>query len=438
MLETCLKRSLWEPPNIDIGKLISQAKQQFNVRLGESLLYVFRTSPYIDTLYVEYDSDHNPIINKRFTFCEGFTWNYQDEIFFHKRCVSNTTCTFDSDVFDEIYEYYNRIHPEWKLQRYMLNRIRLLDHIYNCMRKNTAKELLYKAGLDELAVNIYELDELNLLSTKPSDIFDGVPMKALRGLNCKYGIKLLNNDNVRSYVKEINSMHSNIFNKRLNDAQCLYMQFLIENKLTPIEVGRLFEAHKGSYERIWCLSQIQDEINEHIKRQRLQHAIEELKETIGSIDPIYMKYIKKTKNPILDSKILQLKKYLGVKRSEYDDQIRRNNRKKNQEWQEKDHGYVVRFPQTINDFCREAIYMQNCLLGYVPALLENDTTILFIRELSDVNKPFITMEIHNGQLTQAFHRFDEDCSDEEMLWIMDYCSRHDIACGLKYYNGEWL
>ena len=147
------------------------------------------------------------------------------------------------------------------------------------MRKNTAKELLYKAGLDELAVNIYELDELNLLSTKPSDIFDGVPMKALRGLNCKYGIKLLNNDNVRSYVKEINSRYSNVFNKRLNDAQCLYMLFLIENKLTPIEVGRLFSAHKGKYERIWCLSQIQDEIYAHIKRQRRQHAIEELKET---------------------------------------------------------------------------------------------------------------------------------------------------------------
>lgn len=71
MLETCLKRSLWEPPDIDIGKLISQAKQQVNARLGESLLYIFRTSPYIDTLYVEYDSDYNPIINKRFTFCEG-------------------------------------------------------------------------------------------------------------------------------------------------------------------------------------------------------------------------------------------------------------------------------------------------------------------------------------------------------------------------------
>ncbi len=71
MLETCLKRSLWEPPSIDIGKLISQAKQHVNARLGESLLYIFRTSPYIDTLYVEYDSDYNPIINKRFTFCEG-------------------------------------------------------------------------------------------------------------------------------------------------------------------------------------------------------------------------------------------------------------------------------------------------------------------------------------------------------------------------------
>ena len=62
MLETCLKRSLWEPPDIDIGKLISQAKQHVNARQGEDFLYIFRTSPYIDTLYVESDSDHNPII----------------------------------------------------------------------------------------------------------------------------------------------------------------------------------------------------------------------------------------------------------------------------------------------------------------------------------------------------------------------------------------
>lgn len=71
--------------------------------------------------------------------------------------------------------------------------------------------------------------------------------------------------------------------------------------------------------------------------------------------------------------------------------------------------------------------MSNCLLTYVEAVIHNETTIIFIREKKDINKPFITIEVYEDQLMQAYHRFNEDCTAEEIEWICDYCSRHAIG-----------
>ena len=128
-------------------------------------------------------------------------------------------------------------------------------------------------------------------------------------------------------------------------------------------------------------------------------------------------------------RIRSLKYYLLRKREEYDVLFRRSNRKRNPDWEERNHGFVVRYPQTINDFCREAVYMSNCLITYVEAYVNNDTTILFMRKPDDFNKPFITIEIFENTLMQAFHRFNERCSKEEAEWILEYCKRHDIDPG---------
>ena len=66
-------------------------------------------------------------------------------------------------------------------------------------------------------------------------------------------------------------------------------------------------------------------------------------------------------------------------------------------------------------------------MTYLDAFLCNETTILFVRENDDVNKPFITMEIYEDELMQAYHRFNEDCTLEEAIWICDYCDRHGIG-----------
>lgn len=65
-----------------------------------------------------------------------------------------------------------------------------------------------------------------------------------------------------------------------------------------------------------------------------------------------------------------------------------------------------------------------------------DTTILFMREASDPNRPFITIEIYKDELMQAYHRFNEDCTKEEAEWIASYCKRYGIRTGKFKFNAE--
>jgi hypothetical protein len=141
------------------------------------------------------------------------------------------------------------------------------------MRKNTAKEILYKAGLDELAANIEDMDEMDLLSSRPSDIYEGVSMRTLRALNCREGAALLALSYNRKFLKDLQVKFPEIFRESLNDAQCSYLNHLITGELTVGEVGRLFKARRLKLLLIWNDSQYKMFLlREKNKKQALQVA----------------------------------------------------------------------------------------------------------------------------------------------------------------------
>ena len=432
LLELNTYQNTWTPPEIDEVKMAYSIRNDECVVNYRDYLYIFQTEPYIDSIYIEYDIDREPMDILRFTIHEGYVWEKEYEEFFHDFFVKHRMCGFSGGQLDKVYDYYNEKHPEWHLQRYLTKGTRLLDHIYNCQKENTAKEMLYKAGLDELAVNIDELDELNLIARKPSDLYDGLSMRVLRSVNCPDGAKLISDKDRRAFIKMLNHKFPSLFDSRLNDAQCRYMRFLIDGDLTIGEVGRLFGSRKPALSRIWTRSQYDTFMaTDNIKRR-----IKELCAIYSSIDPIYENYIRNCKDPAEDLNIKQLEFYLLLHREEYDKAIRRSNRERDYDWMERGDKYYVRYPQTINDFCRESLFMQNCLLTYVEAVKENDTTILFMRKADDVNTPFITIEIYMGELIQAYHRFNEDCTKEEADWIRDYCERHGINASKFEFNAD--
>ena len=146
---------------------------------------------------------------------------------------------------------------------------------------------------------------------------------------------------------------------------------------------------------IWNLSQYELFLAKEKKWEDL--------DKLAAIDPLYAKSVAEAQRDQgkYNKDLSHLRYYLLEHREEYDKAIRRSNRFRSADWQERNVDYIVRYPQTINDFCREAVYMSNCLFTYVEALLHNDTTILFLRRAEEPNTPFITMEIFHGSLLQA-------------------------------------
>ena len=443
ILEIYTEKNTWTPQEIDEYALVESMAQDVNAKQGDGFVYVFRTQPYIDSVYARYDENRKPVEIKRFAFHEGYIWSNKAERAFDEYCVNNKNCAYNGGAMDEIFTYYSKLHPEWHLKRYYTKGIRLLDHIYHCMKKNTAKELLYKSGLDELAVGVYQRKNINLIASNPSEIYDGLSMKVLRSLNCEYGALLLNNEKCKEHIKDLDATFPNLLKTKLNDAQCKYLAMLIRGDLTVGETGRLFGSRKDSLAHAWSAGFADNLIGQYISkcreqereqrehefaqmmkyRERSEHELMQIMKKLERIDPIYKKCLKSARNSIEE-----LRHYLLNNRKDYDKAIARSNRKRIYEWQERTEGYMVRYPQTINDFCREAIYMQNCLLAYVEPYINNDTTLLFMRKKDDINMPSITIEIYKNELMQAYHRFNEDCTKEEANWIREYCRRHGIDC----------
>ncbi len=422
----------WLPPEIPEEEMAYEVRNDVNASQSDDYLYIFRTDPYIDSIYIEYDRDRNPVDIRRFAIHEGYVWDPESEDFFHEHCIKSQHCTYPGGQLDRLFDEYRVIHPEWHIKRYRTKGLRLLDHLYNCMKKNTAKEMLYKAGLDELAAHIDELDELNLLASRPSELYDGLTMKVLRSVNCPDGASLLASAKERAFVKELNLKFPDLFEEQLNDAQCRYLKALIKGNLTVGEAGRLLRSRKPDLAKISTRSLFEL----FMAQERRYMQLKVLFETFGEIDPIYENYLRTTADLKNDDNVRQLEFYLIRHRAEYDRKMRLSNRKRDLSWQEHGKDYIVRFPQTINDFCREAIYMQNCLMAYVDAVINNDTDILFMRRADDVNRPFITMEVYEGHLMQAYHRFNGDCTDEEAAWIRGYFDRHGLSVGRYRFNAD--
>lgn len=429
MLELFQKvKNIWNPPYIGEQEAKKICKMSESYLQAERFV-IFKVEPYIDAYYIQYgcEEDLSDSYMKRFTFHEDYRWSYEDELVFEEMCVKNERILFDGGTINCVYKYFSEEYPDWKLQRYHTKSMRLLEHIYHCMRKGSAKEILYKAGLDELAANVDMLDEIDLMSRKPSDIYEGITIRNLRALNCKEGALLLSTESNRKYIKELQIKFPSIFNDELNEAQCKYLRYLIDGDLTIRETGRLFEARMAQLKYMWTPAQY----DLFIWMEKKNKAVEEM-EDIAVIDSIYSNYIKKVNTECSDTvrrNLQALRFYLINQREEYNRLFRRSNRKRDIDWQERNNGYVVRYPQTINDFCRESIYMSNCLLTYVDAYIQNDTTVLFMRKTDEFNTPFITLEIFNNTLMQAYHRFNRDCSVDEAKWIWDYCGRHGISRG---------
>ena len=79
-------------------------------------------------------------------------------------------------------------------------------------------------------------------------------------------------------------------------------------------------------------------------------------------------------------------------------------------------GLTVVIPTTAEAFRREGQAQSNCVARlYLPRVIENQTNVVFIRKDTDLDKSFITCEVHNGHIIQYFLSHNRDANEDYLL-----------------------
>ena len=130
MLEFGFMENNWKPTELsgdEIRALIDSTSSQ--LLSAEYCLIIFQASPFIDSILVSEGS-----YVARFAFHVDYIWSRADEELFERTCLLNPLCRYTVEHLDEIFELYSSEYPEWHLKRYYTASLKMLDHIYHCLK----------------------------------------------------------------------------------------------------------------------------------------------------------------------------------------------------------------------------------------------------------------------------------------------------------------
>ena len=335
----------------------------------------------------------------RFIIAKGYLWSEDEERHFTK-LLWDENVAFDNKKIQMIYQKYAEENPNWHLKKYGGKPLRLLDHIYQCMNPGSAKEILYKAGLDELAARLGGVDDYNMIGSSPADIFGGLTMRTLRAINHPYGVFLIETERKRQKLLTLQKRYAWMFEKKWNESMCRYMCRLLQTNLKTEEIARMFRQEYCFLESFFTNGQYYDYISRVCQREELAKRLDaELMAELSG------------------EKLGEVYRMLIVEEELWNGRIAQANAMREMNFEYADEEYLMFYPKTIEDFVREAIVQKNCLLDYCYSYVENETDILFLRKKARIYESFVTVEIMDGCLVQAREKCNAKTGADVIRWI---------------------
>ena len=91
--------------------------------------------------------------------------------------------------------------------------------------------------------------------------------------------------------------------------------------------------------------------------------------------------------------------------------------------------FVVISPKTPSDLSTEGLLLNHCVKSYVESVAHGITTVLFIRKAEDIDSPFYTMEVNEGQIRQVHGNHNSNVEKGSNLdaFITDYAKKHKLS-----------
>lgn len=286
-----------------------------------------------------------------------------------------------------------------------------IEHIYYASHRSGPKEILYKAGLGNIAYDLEIMEHYNFIGRTPSEIVGhGVPIKLLR---------ILNQDGFRRYYTSEEMLMKSIdvyshFAGAIGDGypniyQWYYLEGLLGHGLTGVkDIDRDLYQGLATVVKEMCSSQEFEGYFSIIETFRKLGLKEELKRFLSKPDHYKMHVGGRVSDP-LTVEMFDLRAKSEAAFYGYTDGV-----------------YFIRYPKTPMEMVLESYALRNCLGDYVYDQAEGETTILFIRKCSSPDASFVAMEENEGEIVQvrAF------CNAEPDPDVMEFVEGFAKAKGL--------
>ena len=302
--------------------------------------------------------------------------------------------------------------PQWYFVKQYENLYYIaLEHIYYVSRRCGCKEILYKAGLYNIAYYIDELPEYNIIGNTPQEIIGhDIPLRLLRVLNNSNSISYLcSEDEIELCKKTYKKYADYITDVNISKVQWEY--------LAALTSGKYGFKHQAFSRKLYnMLADINDKsvLYEYGKYLTLRSAI-----TVLPKRKLPRHYEIREQVYLLE-KIYYSDTYTNF-------QIAK--RKDENQYLEYNNGcYTVMLPENSKDVYLEALCQNNCLGNYVNSYSEGNEIILFIRKVNNPSKPFYTMEIFEGCINQVLGK--NNCIPN--LEILKFLEEYAMVKGLEY------
>lgn len=298
-------------------------------------------------------------------------------------------------------------------------------HLYFTLFRSGILELLYKADFPQLAVEVPEMDNIDMQATKPENIFH-VPLRLLylvedaAKTNGYLFDKFMDN---REFVKQIYSSYTDLFQSELpNFCQWKYLEKVSELHLA---------IDRNIYQVLQSLKESDsNKVLSYVEFQEKRHSLSE-----------YFPWSGIPKIEEVDALAIMLRNVWLFRGQE--DRIQKHLLhaiKSRQLIMYEDKEMITVMPTSFKEISREAAQQKNCLMSsdeYIQRILEDECCLVFIRKKSDIKKSFITVEISGNKVIQAYKSYNRWLSIAEDLFLCKFARKNNLlvfARELDYEN----
>lgn len=366
---------------------------------------------YID-LYV-WDTMLYPESYCRFIICEGFCLPSEQENRFLEYSRGSSV-HIDEGRMERMNQGIARLFPNWHYPSYNADEFgKALEHAYFASHRSGAKEILYKADLNNIAYHLNRLPVYNLIGTTPEAIIGhDLPLKLLRILNQQPLLHNLFSEETIENCRKLYKKYSGYIGKELPSCgQWSYLDALCKN-------DGMFGGHsfiRALYNRL-SFPMCEDTLGVYERFLILRDEVPD----IGKIK------IPKTYEVWDAVELLNAVKRCMSDSGQVDVLIEK--RKSRADYEYSGEKFTVTMPRNSMEICREAIAQGNCAMEYINDHAHGKTTILFVRKKDHPDKPLVTMEVRDWVIRQVYGRSNSIPKKE----IYDFLREYAGKCWLFY------